>query len=628
MRRKLLWIGADLAVTDAHVRGALPGMEILAESSLQSGLARLQGGEFDVVVLSLAALDSSGDRGLDEVFYLAPCLPVIVHHRDGAIDDVIHLTRRGVFHVMIGEIDPAAFADAVGRAVRQVQGRRASLESAPWRRFLVGQSRSIVQICEMIQLVAAKRCTILIGGETGTGKEVIAKAIHAASNRAAHPLVSVNCTALPANLIETELFGHAKGAFTGAHSSRIGRFEQANHGTIFLDEIGDLPLEAQAKLLRVLQEQEFQRVGSSETLRVDARVIAASNIDLEQAMRERRFREDLYYRLNVVPLHLAPLRERREDIPLLLQHFLEKIRLTENSSSKQITPEAVLLLQQMQWPGNVRQLEHAVQMAFALSGERSLLCPNDFMIRRSAQTDKSAALVSAFPVPTAMASVTTQLPAQGIDFDEVVGAFELSLLDQALAACNGNKARAADLLKIKRTTLLAKLKSLKKPVGAVEPAALSSAGSGCPMEETLGREPARPESVALLFDPEAPVRKFIVSVLEREGYRVIAAASPAETLDLMDCWKDRISLFLSPLEFSYLSVSGRVAAPGLAIVHFVEGDARSTPPGPGRTRALARPFSTGELLEAVRETTSACMETAPLDSRALDEQLEMQEVGV
>ncbi len=315
----------------------------------------------------------------------------------------------------------------------------------------------MLQICEIIQLVAAKRCTILISGETGTGKEVIAKAIHAASNRASQPLVSVNCTALPASLIETELFGHAKGAFTGAVSSRCGRFEQAHRGTLFLDEIGDLPLEAQGKLLRVLQEQEFQRVGSSETIRVDVRVVAASNVDLEQAVRERRFREDLYYRLNVVPVHLPPLRARRDDIPLLLQHFVDKIRASENSAPKQISEEAIQFLQQLDWPGNVRQLEHAIQMAFALSGDRRLLVPADFVARRM-HTSEATTLEKAPQV---------QLPQEGLNFDEVVATFELSLLNQALTASGGNKARAADLLQIKRTTLLAKIKSLPQFASAI-----------------------------------------------------------------------------------------------------------------------------------------------------------------
>jgi transcriptional regulator with GAF, ATPase, and Fis domain len=328
------------------------------------------------------------------------------------------------------------------------------LQAEPWRRFLIGDSPAMLQICDVVQLIAAKRCTVLITGETGTGKEVIAKAIHAASNRSALPMVPVNCTALPANLIETELFGHAKGAFTGAHMSRMGRFEQAHRSTIFLDEIGDLPLDAQAKLLRVLQEQEFQRVGSSETIRVDVRVIAASNVDLEEAVKQRRFREDLYYRLNVVPIQMPPLRERRSDIPLLVEHFLNKIRLAENAAPKEISPQALEFLMSQEWPGNVRQLEHAVQMAFALSGEGSVLTERDF-----AAPGKRAAA----PQPVAVANrALVTVPNEGLDFDEVVSSFELSLLNQALAISGGNKARAADLLRIKRTTLLAKMKTLEE----------------------------------------------------------------------------------------------------------------------------------------------------------------------
>jgi transcriptional regulator with GAF, ATPase, and Fis domain len=332
-------------------------------------------------------------------------------------------------------------------------------DSAIWRRFLIGQSRPILEICDIIYLVAPKRCTILISGETGTGKEVIAKAVHAASNRNQFPMVSVNCTALPSNLIEAELFGHTRGAFTGAQSSRVGRFEQAHRGTIFLDEIGDLPLDAQAKLLRVLQEGEFQRVGSSETVRVDVRVVAASNIDLEAASRERRFREDLYYRLNVVPIYMPPLRERRSDIPLLLAHFLQKISEAETARPKRIEDEAVAYLQSLDWPGNVRQLEHAVQMAVALSGDRQVLSVTDFMSRQRHSGAPSA--------QTKNASRLVEVSEHGLDFEAVVCEFERSLLNQALALTKGNKSQAADLLRIKRTTLLAKLKAFEEPSLAV-----------------------------------------------------------------------------------------------------------------------------------------------------------------
>jgi DNA-binding NtrC family response regulator len=608
---KLLWIGADLAVTDPHVRGALPAVEILAESSLAGALARLKTTDFGVIVLSLAALPCSGDRAFEELQRIAPGTPVIAHHREGAIDDVISLTRCGAFYVLLGEVDPQSLAEAVAKAGRKSRARlEENAANAPWRRFLIGQSRAMLQICEIIELVAAKRCTILITGETGTGKEVVAKAMHAASNRAAASLVSVNCTALPATLIETELFGHAKGAFTGAHASRVGRFEQAHRGSIFLDEIGDLPLEAQAKLLRVLQEQEFQRVGSSETVRVDVRVIAASNVDLEQAARERRFREDLYYRLNVVPMQLPPLRERREDIPLLLEHFLEKIRSAENAPPKHISEEAVEYLQQLDWPGNVRQLEHAVQMAFAMSGDRALLCPSDFLARKPVTAERiidGSSSREATPI---------RVPQQGLDFDEVVSGIELSLLNQALVLSGGNKARAADLLKIKRTTLLAKMKSLAERTGSSEDTA--------PARRAAASE-RPPTPAVLLLEIDPPVRQLIFKTLQQNGFRLLDAASPSEALELVDAWQREISLLIAPaelqsqknagLEIENFIASCRRAAPGMGFL--LLSDSRSQailPPNQARTQVLSCPFSANGLLDAVqtlagvplRECEEAC----------------------
>jgi DNA-binding NtrC family response regulator len=599
LRTKLLWIGADLAVTDPHVRGALPAVEILAESSLAGGLARLRTTDFVAIVLSLAALPCSGDQALEDVQRIAPDARVIVHHREGAIDDVITLTRRGAFYVLLGELEPGALAEAVAKASRSSRARlQATPESARWRQYLIGQSRGMLQICEIIELVAAKRCTILITGETGTGKEVVAKAIHAASNRAAASLVSVNCTALPATLIETELFGHAKGAFTGAHSSRIGRFEQAHRGSIFLDEIGDLPLEAQAKLLRVLQEQEFQRVGSSETVRVDVRVIAASNVDLEQAARERRFREDLYYRLNVVPVHLPPLRDRRADIPLLLEHFLDKIRRLENAAPKQIGEEAVQYLEQLDWPGNVRQLEHAVQMAFAMSGDRPVLVPSDFRARKPARVEPGAR------AETGLARVTPE----GLDFDEVVSGVELSLLNQALTLSGGNKARAADLLKIKRTTLLAKMKSLAERSGVPE-----VPDSAAPFRRPPSSERAAP--TVLLLDIEPPIRQLISRTLEQQGFRLLYAASASEALELVDCWRQQIRLLIAPaeprgqktgggLEMENFTASCRRCAPdmGFLLVSSLSHaeSASNRPRAEIRTEILSCPFSSSCLLEAVR----------------------------
>jgi transcriptional regulator with GAF, ATPase, and Fis domain len=263
----------------------------------------------------------------------------------------------------------------------------------------------------------------------------------------------VNCSALPENLLEAELFGHVKGAFTGAIHARTGRFEQANRGTIFLDEIADMPLDLQAKLLRVLQEREFQRLGSSETVKVDVRVIAACNVDLVGRVRDGRFREDLYYRINVVPIEMPPLRERPGDVAILARHFVEKICRQEQIAVRQIAPETLQRLARHHWPGNVRQLENAVGMAVALSGGRQMLYPSDFPLLSALDT-KTVAMVS-------LHGPKVTLPESGLDFEATMGRIELGILEQALERTQGNKKLAAELLGLKRTTLTAKLKSLE-----------------------------------------------------------------------------------------------------------------------------------------------------------------------
>ena len=326
-----------------------------------------------------------------------------------------------------------------------------------WRQQIVGSSAAIEAVVRLIRLAGPRRTTVLITGETGTGKEVAARALHAASPRAQGPLVTVNCGALPETLLEAELFGYVKGAFTGAIQSRAGRFERAHGGTIFLDEIGELPLELQAKLLRVLQEREIQRLGSAETIPVDVRIVAATNVDLEARTARGEFREDLYYRLNVFPLRLPPLRERREDIPLLARHFIEKVCRLEGVPPREIEPEALAWLTGYPWPGNVRQLENAIEMAIALSGSSNSLSLDDFAtLRQPACT----------PPPLLQTAPVVPLPEVGLDFEQTIRSIERSLLEQALMRTRGNKKRAADMLRLNRTTLAAKLKALAATSGA------------------------------------------------------------------------------------------------------------------------------------------------------------------
>jgi DNA-binding NtrC family response regulator len=312
--------------------------------------------------------------------------------------------------------------------------------------LLIGRSGAIQKVLEQVRLVAPKNTTVLITGETGTGKERVARAIHALSRGRNRALVSVNCGGIPANLLEDEFFGHVKGAFTDAYQPRLGRFEQAHRGTIFLDEIGDLPLELQPKLLRVLQEREIHRIGGVDTIRVDTRVIAATNVDLWSRVGEGRFREDLFYRINVFPIELPPLRERREDVPLFLDFFLERFCRRDGLPRKYVDPGAETELMARPWPGNIRELENAVEMAVIRSRDREWLAIDDFPEPRPPNA-----------VWQAGAAPSIEQPA---DFKQLVSRFERDLITRVLERAHGNKSQAAEMLRLKRTTLVEKLKKL------------------------------------------------------------------------------------------------------------------------------------------------------------------------
>jgi DNA-binding NtrC family response regulator len=326
---------------------------------------------------------------------------------------------------------------------------------------IVAESQVMRTLLEQATSIAPFNTTVLVTGETGTGKELIARAIHQQSPRSERPLVALNCAAIPEQLLEDELFGHVKGAFTGAHAARVGRFEQADGGTLFLDEIGDMSLSLQAKLLRVLQEREFEKLGSSRTTKVDVRIVAATSADLEKRVSEGSFRPDLYYRLNVVHLRLPALRLRREDIQPLAQQLLMRFCLSAGLPLKTIAAEAWQVLNSYYWPGNVRQLQNAMERAAALSGARLEIQVSDLPeeVRGGAEYGISTPLAEmSLPVE---ATIPATIPDEGLSYEAVVATIERDLLLKSLKKTNGNKVQAAKLLNMKRTTFAEKLKRLQ-----------------------------------------------------------------------------------------------------------------------------------------------------------------------
>ena len=406
--------------------------------SAAEGLQRLENEDFDVVLASLPERDGSAEMILlEQLQQTRPCIPILLYTPGARATEVVRLLQLGAFHVFEhGDASSLLNLAANAKWAQESRTQLPASDQEPWRDFIIGQSRPIEQVIEKIRLVAQRRCTVLVTGETGTGKELVARSIHAASNRAHGPMVCVNCGALPEALLEAELFGHVKGAFTGAVNHRIGRFEQAHHGTIFLDEIGDMPFSLQSKLLRVLQEREFQRLGSSETIRVDVRLIAATHANLPELIARDKFREDLYYRLNVVPISLPPLRDRKSDIQLLVRHFLAKICREEDIPLKEVSGETLNRLAYHDWPGNIRELENALENATVLSGERRDLYPGDFPLPRR-------------KLPTLACPNEERpfvaVPDQGFDFDSTVGGIERNILEQALKKTGGNKKLAASI---------------------------------------------------------------------------------------------------------------------------------------------------------------------------------------
>ena len=436
------------------------GYDVTAVLRGDDGLARALQEQFDVVITDLKL---PGLEGLDLVRQLhqaKPKLPIILITAHGSTETAIEATKWGAFDYVPKPFDVEELLDLTEKALQSSRLMSEPVEMGQGHSggtAIVGQSRAMQAIYKEIGRIAATAVPVLIRGETGTGKELIARAIYQHSDRAAGPFIAINCAAIPENLLESELFGHERGAFTGADARRIGRFEQAQHGTIFLDEIGDMNLTLQSKLLRVLQEKVIQRVGGRETIPIDVRVIAATHRDLETAIQERMFREDLLYRLNVVTITLPPLDERKEDIPEMARYFLRKYSAEVGVAAPSITPEAIALLQQQTWPGNVRELENTIRQA--------LLLARDYTI--SMDHVKEVLAKSRRPLPTTQlthAAYITELLDQ-VERGEITDAFSRMLRDlepelysQAIERAQGNQTRAAQWLGVTRLKMREKLK--------------------------------------------------------------------------------------------------------------------------------------------------------------------------
>ena len=436
----------DVLTTLVRREGHLP----IPARSGEEALTILDREDIDLVLLDLMLPGMSGMEVLQRIRATDPDQVVVVITAYSSIEGAIQAMRLGAFHYIPKPFKNEEVLHTLRKGLEQ---RRLTTENRNLRaqlreRFgfhqLIGRSKTMQQVFELIQLAAPSKSNILILGDSGTGKELVAKAIHHHSRRAEGPFITVNSGSMPPDLLESNLFGHVKGAFTGAISSKKGLFELADGGSIFFDEIGNVPIDTQAKLLRVMQEKEFMRLGGVETLKADVRIIAATNADLEAEVKINRFREDLYYRLNVITIGLPPLRDRVEDIPLLTHHFLKRYAQENEKRLRDVSPDAMQRLMEYHWPGNVRELENVMERAVVLSSSEVLdedLLPAQ--VRRPSDR-----------------LVPAELPSNGVSFRDAVRSYERRLILRALEASGGVQKHAAELLKLKPTTLHEMMKRL------------------------------------------------------------------------------------------------------------------------------------------------------------------------
>ena len=417
------------------------GFEVVASPSGEDAINRLENSHFDLIICDLKLPRVSGMEVLRKSKEINPEVPVIMITAFGSPESAVEAMKLGAYDYITKPFKLDEIQLVINKALEKARlleeniQLRKELKTKYGFDQLVGVSEPMRRIYQLIRQVAPTNSNVLISGESGTGKELVAKAIHYNSPRRSYPFLVVNCASIPETLLESELFGHTKGAFTGAYQARRGMFELAHKGTIFLDEIAEMPLSLQAKLLRVIEEKSFRRLGGEEEIKVDVRIISATNRELEKEVEEGRFREDLYYRLNVIRIHLPPLRERKEDLPILARHFLEKYSKVLRKPIKKISQEAEELLLQYHWPGNVRELENTIERAVSLeSGE--IILPESLPEKIQSSGEKI--------IPNSLLT----LPPEGIDLEKTLADIEKKLLKEALIRTKGNKTKAAQLLGI------------------------------------------------------------------------------------------------------------------------------------------------------------------------------------
>jgi DNA-binding NtrC family response regulator len=425
------------------------GYEVISAKTGTEGLKYLRESGIDLVLTDLKLPEKDGIEILRTSKEENQLTPVIVMTAFGSVETAVQAMKEGAFDFITKPFDIDHLLMLIKRAL---ETQRVFTENILLREEfasklglpkIVGKSAGITEVAQLVQKVALTKTTVLLLGESGTGKELFARAIHNLSHRRDYPFVPINCAAIPKNLLESELFGHEKGSFTGADAKKLGKFELADRGTIFLDEVGDMDHELQSKLLRAIQESEIERIGGVKTVKVDVRIVAASNRDLEKAVEDRDFREDLYYRLNVFPIQIPPLRERREDIPLLVEYFISRYCLELKTTQKDISKDALNILMNYRWKGNVRELENTLERAIILC-DGDMITPEHIVLNQR-------------PVPDSAEQWQLEGPLEDVA-KRALRIVETRRIGEALRKTKGNKSKAAEILRVSYKTLLTKIK--------------------------------------------------------------------------------------------------------------------------------------------------------------------------